>query len=110
MTQIIDSLNWRYATKDFDETKKVSQNDLDEIIEAFRLSPSSFGLEPWKLVVVENQEIRQNLQAHSWHQSQITKASHLLVFARIKNIDDKYVDKFLDNNTKINGATRDQLK
>jgi len=94
-------LEWRYATKDFDTTKKVSEVDLEEIIEAFRLTPSSFGLEPWKLIIIENPEIREKLQVHSWDQSQITKASHLLVFARIKNLDNEYIDKFLLNNSKI---------
>ncbi|NVP18068.1 NAD(P)H-dependent oxidoreductase [Candidatus Gracilibacteria bacterium] len=106
---LIENLNWRYATKSFDTSKKVSEGDLEEIIEVFRLTPSSFGLEPWKLIIVENSETREKLQAHSWNQSQITQASHLLVFARVKNIDDNYIDNFLNNNSKITGATREQL-
>ncbi|MDD2907708.1 MAG: NAD(P)H-dependent oxidoreductase [Candidatus Gracilibacteria bacterium] len=109
MSELIKKLQWRYATKDFDTNKKVSDSDLEDIIEAFRLTPSSFGLEPWKLVIVENPEIRQELQAHSWNQSQITKASHLLVFARVKNIDDAYIDKYLENNSKITGVSREDL-
>ncbi|MDD3145147.1 MAG: NAD(P)H-dependent oxidoreductase [Candidatus Gracilibacteria bacterium] len=109
MSELIKKLEWRYATKDFDTTKKVSDADLEEIIEAFRLTPSSFGLEPWKLVIVENPEIREKLQVNSWNQSQITKASHLLVFTRIKNLDNDYIDKFLLNNSKITGATKEQL-
>lgn len=110
MTKIIDSLNWRYATKIFDENKKISETDLEEIIETFRLTPSSFWLEPWKLIIVENTEIRKELQIHSWNQSQITKASHLLVFARVKSIDEKYIDKFLNNSVKITWASRADLK
>ncbi|MDD3793784.1 MAG: NAD(P)H-dependent oxidoreductase [Candidatus Gracilibacteria bacterium] len=109
MSELIKKLEWRYATKDFDPTKKVSEADLEEIIEAFRLTPSSFGLEPWKLVIVENPEIREKLQVYSWNQSQITKASHLLVFARVKNIDDNYIDAYFDKSVKITGATREQL-
>ncbi len=109
MSDLIKKLEWRYATKDFDTTKKVSEVDLEEIIEAFRLTPSSFGLEPWKLIIIENPEIREKLQVHSWDQSQITKASHLLVFARIKNLDNEYIDKFLLNNSKITWATKEQL-
>lgn len=106
---LIENLNWRYATKSFDTSKKVSEGDLEEIIEVFRLTPSSFWLEPWKLIIVENSETREKLQAHSWNQSQITQASHLLVFARVKNIDDNYIDNFLNNNSKITWATREQL-
>lgn len=106
---LIENLNWRYATKSFDTSKKVSEGDLEEIIEVFRLTPSSFWLEPWKLIIVENSETREKLQAHSWNQSQITQASHLLVFARVKNIDDNYIDNFLNNNSKITLSTREQL-
>ena len=81
----------------------------EEILEVFRLTPSSFWLEPWKLVIVENPEIREKLQANSWNQSQITKASHLLVFARVKNIDDNYIDAYFDKSVKITWATREQL-
>lgn len=109
MSELLKNMNWRYATKDFDANKKVSESDLEEILEVFRLTPSSFWLEPWKLVIVENPEIREKLQANSWNQSQITKASHLLVFARVKNIDDNYIDAYFDKSVKITWATRDQL-
>ncbi|MDF1682740.1 MAG: nitroreductase family protein [Patescibacteria group bacterium] len=99
MSQFLDKMNWRYATKSFDTSKKISQEDLDEIIEVFRLTPSSFGLEPWKLIVIENPEIRKTLKEHSWGQAQITDSSHLLVFARKTIIDDNYIDGFLDNNS-----------
>ena len=109
MTKIIDSLNWRYATKSFDTTKKVSQADLDEIIETFRLTPSSFGLEPWKLIVIENQELKNEMVAYSYNQKQVWECSHLLVFTAVKNIDNDYIDSHLDNNTKITRASREDL-
>jgi len=71
MTQIIDSLNWRYATKSFDTTKKVSDADLEDIIETFRLTPSSYGLEPWKLIIIENEELKNELVNHSFGQKQV---------------------------------------
>lgn len=110
MTKIIESLNWRYATKEFDATKNISNEDLDEIIEAFRLTSSSFGLQPWKLVIVENKQIREKLLHVSWSQKQIVDASHLLVFTRILNVWEKHIDKFLDISCKITCATREQLK
>lgn len=110
MTKIIDSLNWRYATKSFDTTKKVSEQDLNTIIEAFRLSASSFWLEPWKLIVVENSELKNKLVEQSYGQTQVWEASHILVFTRKKDINDEYIDLFLNNVAEITWATRENLK
>lgn len=109
MTKIIDSLIWRYATKSFDTTKKVSQVDLDEIIEAFRLTPSSFWLEPWKLIIIENEQLKKDLMEHSYHQKQVGESSHLLVFAWVKCIDDDYIDSHLDKAVKITWTKREDL-
>ncbi len=107
---VLENLNWRYATKSFDPTKKVSQSDLQEILEAFRLSPSGYGLQPWKLIVVENPQTRAELLSHSWNQAQIVDASHLLVFARVENPGDDLVDAYLDDMVVTTGATRENLK
>jgi len=110
MNKIIEKLNHRYATKEFDVLKSVSKEDLDTIIETFRLTPSSFGLEPWNLVIVENKDIKESLVEHSWGQRQISDNSHLLVLSRVKDLDDKMVNKFLDNNSSITWASREDLK
>ena len=107
---LLENLNWRYATKAFDTNKKISQSDLDEILEAFRLSPSGYGLQPWKLILVENPAIRQELLPHSWNQSQVVDASHLLVFARVENPGNELVDAYLDDMVATTGATRENLK
>lgn len=107
---MLDSLNWRYATKVFDKTKKVTEKDLEEIIEAFRLSPSSFWLQPWKLIIVKDEKKRQELLPNSWNQSQIVDASHLLVFARVENPWDKLIDDYLDDMVSTTWATRENLK
>jgi len=109
MSELIKSLEWRYATKEFDTSKMISNEDLDEIIEAFRLTSSSFGLEPWKLVIVENKEKREELLSASWNQKQIIEASHLLVFTRVLD-NEKQINSFLDNNSKITWASREDLK
>lgn len=110
MNKIIESLNWRYATKSFDTTKKVSEEDLNTIIEAFRLSPSSFWIEPWKLIVVENEELKSKLVEQSYGQKQVWEASHVLVFTRKKDINNEVIDSFLDNMSKIKWASREDLK
>ena len=81
MNSYIDNLNWRYATKKFDTSKKVSQGDLDNLLEATSLSASSYGLQPYEILVVEDAALRAKLQPAAWGQSQITEASHLIVLA-----------------------------
>jgi len=75
------ALQWRYATKAFDANKKIDTPAFDALLESLRLSPSSFGLQPWKFIVVENTALREQLRAQSWNQPQVTDASHLVVLA-----------------------------
>jgi nitroreductase/dihydropteridine reductase len=77
---LIDALNWRYATKKMNG-KVVPQDKVDQILEAARLAPTSSGLQPYKVIVITNLELKQTLLAHSSNQSQIVDCSHLLVFA-----------------------------
>jgi nitroreductase len=95
MSDILESLNWRYATKKFDAAKKITQENWDAIEQALVLSPSSYGLQPWKFIVVNNPEKRKELQVVSWNQSQVIDASHFVVFASKKSIDEKYVDDWM---------------
>jgi len=97
MTQFIKDANWRYATKKFDATKKISEEDLASLKEAIRLSASSYGLQPYKVLIVENPDLRAQLQPVSWGQSQIVDASHLLVFANIINFGEKEIDATINN-------------
>lgn len=110
MHKILEDLNWRYATKEFDSTKKVSREDLNTLIEAFRLTASSFWLQPWKLVVVQNQEIKDSLVEHSWGQKQIANCSDLLVLCRVDNFWDTQVDEFLEDIVKTRWGSREDLK
>lgn len=99
MSNFIENANWRYATKKFDTTKKVSEKDLEVLKEAIRLSASSFGLQPYRVLIIENPELRAKLQGASWGQAQIVEASHLIVFANITNFGDQEVDSYFDNLT-----------
>ncbi|MFN7161226.1 MAG: NAD(P)H-dependent oxidoreductase [Candidatus Gracilibacteria bacterium] len=100
---IIKSLEWRYATKTFDPSKKLSEEDFNELLEALRLTASSFGLQPWKFIVVRNPEIRQQLREHAWGQSQVTDASHLIVLASKKEISDADIIKFIESTAQAQG-------
>jgi len=95
-TQLIDALQWRYATKSFDAAKKLSAELINTLIESLHLSPSSFGLQPWKFIVVENPELRAELRNHSWGQTQATDASHLIVLAVKEKIDAADVQQWIE--------------
>lgn len=92
MSNFINNQNWRYATKKFDSTKKISKEDLDTLKEAMRLSVSSYGLQPYKIIIVENPELRTKVQAAAFGQAQIIDASHLLVFVNETNFGTKEID------------------
>ncbi len=110
MKNVIEALNWRYATKQFDPSKKLSAQQTDTLHEALRLSASSYGLQPWKFIVVTNPEVRKQLRAAAWDQSQITDASELIVLAVQKNVDEKYVDAFVQSVATTRGMPVDALK
>jgi nitroreductase len=97
MSTFLESQNWRYATKKFDATKKISPSDLDILKEAIRLTSSSYGLQPYQVLIIENPEIRAKLQPSSWGQTQIVDASHLIVFANYTKIDNDDIDAFFRN-------------
>ncbi len=79
MNAVIDALNFRHACKKFDPDKKVSPNDLDTILGAACLSPTSFGMEAWKFLVLASDEIRTKVRPACWDQAQVTDASHVIV-------------------------------
>ncbi|MGB3309453.1 MAG: NAD(P)H-dependent oxidoreductase [Nodosilinea sp.] len=93
--QIAQQLNWRYATKQFDPEQKIPDDVWSVLEESLVLSPSSFGLQPWKFFVVRNPDLRQQLRDHAWGQAQVTDASHLVVLATKKDIGAADVDQFV---------------
>jgi len=110
MTDIIEALKWRYATKKFDPSKKVSEADLNELLEALRLAPSSYGLQPWKFIVITNPELRRKLREHAWNQPQITDASHLIVLAARTDLDEKYVKEYVKEISRQRGVSLESVK
>lgn len=110
MSNFIKNANWRYATKKFDASKKVTTDDLETLKEAIRLSASSYGLQPYQVLIIENQEIRQQLQPASWGQTQIVDASFLIVFANITNIGEEHIDAYFDNLTETRGVPQEAIQ
>ncbi|MDO9155125.1 MAG: NAD(P)H-dependent oxidoreductase [Paludibacter sp.] len=93
---MINSLKWRYATKKFDVSKKVSVADLAVLKEAVSLTASSFGLQPYKVIDVQNPELREKLKEVSFGQPQVTDASSLFVFCANDDLTDTHIDEFLE--------------
>ncbi|MEH0156798.1 NAD(P)H-dependent oxidoreductase [Limibacter armeniacum] len=93
---VIEKLNWRYATKKF-STEKLPQDKVDTILEAATLTASSYGLQPWSIVVVNDPAVREQLVEHSWGQMQVKDASHLLVIARQSDMTPAHVEAYIDN-------------
>ena len=104
------ALTWRYATKVFDPAAKVSDAQFEELLEVLRLTPSSFGLQPWKFIVVRDPAVRAQLKPASWGQGQVTDASHLIVLAVMKQITPEYVDHYIDDIVKTRAVTAESLK
>lgn len=97
MNTFLDHQKWRYATKKFDATKKISDEDLATLKEAIRLSSSSYGLQLYKVFIVDNPELRAKLQPAAWGQTQITEASHLFVFANQTTVGNEDIEGYLKN-------------
>ncbi len=97
MSQLLKALTWRYATKKFDANRTLSDDKITIIKEAFNLTASSFGLQPVRLLVVQDQKIQDELVALSMNQQQVADASHILVFCIEKNIDTSYIEAYFKN-------------
>lgn len=110
MNDMISALSWRYATKKFDANKKLSAEQLDTLLEVLRLTPSSFGLQLWKFIVVENPSVREELMGYSWGQKQIVDASHLLVLCRKTQIDASLVESYISDTLEKTGAPAEALQ
>jgi nitroreductase len=103
MNTFLENQNWRYATKKFDSTKKVSEEDLNYLKESIRYASSSFGLQPYKVLIIENKDIKQELLQAAYGQNQIIEAPLLFVFASQTNLDIADIDAYFHNLT----ATRE---
>ena len=110
MSNFIQDANWRYATKKFDVTKKITSNDMNILKEAIRLSASSYGLQPYKVLIIENPELRTQLQPAAWGQAQIVDASHLIVFATETNFGDQHIDNFIKTLTETRGIPAESVQ
>ncbi|MCR9262883.1 MAG: NAD(P)H-dependent oxidoreductase [Flavobacteriaceae bacterium] len=108
--ELLEHLKWRYATKTFDPTQEVSEEDMEKLKEAIQLSVSSYGLQLYKVLVISNQRLKEELKAASWNQDQITDASHLFVFCNYTERKDEDVDTYIQSISQIQGTPVDKLE
>lgn len=114
---LIEDLQWRHAVKAYDSTKKVSEEDLNKVLEAARLAPTSSGLQPFRVIVVENQELKEQMVKGALNPEVMRDCSHVLVFAAWDNYSPEKIDKVYDYHTDVRELPRgrfssytDQLK
>ncbi len=106
---IIEQLKWRYATKDFDKTKKLTVNQLNTLLESVNLSASSYGMQPFEVMVIENQELKDRLRTVSGDQSQVSDASQLILFAARNNLSPLHVEEYIQRIMSIRNVSYDSL-
>ena len=109
MSQVIEALKWRYATKKFNPNKTLSEAKLSVLKEAFDLTATSFGLQPVRLVVVSDTKVQQTLVPLSMGQQQVVDASHLLVFCIEKKVDAAFVEAYFENIKSIRNTSEEIL-
>ncbi|MDA9555831.1 NAD(P)H-dependent oxidoreductase, partial [Pelobium sp.] len=107
---VLSSLEWRYATKKFDADRRLDEEQLNLLMEAVRLSPSSLGLQPYQVLIVSNQQIKEQLKAAAYGQSQLADASHIFVFARPQKYTLDAVNEYAENIAKTRGVTLASLQ
>ena len=103
---LIEDLNWRHAAKAYDSTKKVSQENLNKILEAARLAPTSSGLQPFRVIVVENQELKEKMVEGALNPEVMRDCSQVLVFAAWDHYSDAKIDKVYDHHTDVRDLPR----
>lgn len=108
-SQIIDALQWRYATKVFDPAQKIPAGTWAALEQSLVLTPSSFGLEPWKFLVVQDPAVREALVPHTWNQRQVADASHLIVMTVKVELPLAEIDSLIHRIVDVRGGTADAL-
>lgn len=107
---LIENLNWRYATKEYDPTKRVSKEALHKVLEATRLAPTSSGLQQYRVFAISNQELKEKLRVGSLNPESMTNCSHVLVFAAWDDYTNERIDAIYDYTTKERGLPDGQFK
>jgi nitroreductase len=108
-TEILEKLNWRYAVKKYDPARKIMPEDWEALEDAMTLAPSSLGLQPYKFIVVTDQAVKDRLRTAAYGQSQLSDASHVVVFAYKKSLDEAYAEHYIQRIAEVRGQSREDL-
>ena len=106
---LISALNWRYATKVFDPSRKISEADLKTLLQSLVLTPSSFGLQPYRFLIITDPQVKAKLRDASLGQSQVTDCSHMVVFLARQQMTEADVDHLIQRIAKVRGVQADSL-
>ncbi len=106
---VVSALRWRYATKHFQADRKIPAETWAALEETLVLTPSSFGLQPWKFLVIENPDVRAALREKSWGQGQVTDASHLVVFATRTDVSQEDIDNWVSKLSEVQSTPAEAL-
>ncbi len=106
---MLDQLNWRYATKRFDPSRRIPDETWNALEDSLVLTPSSFGLQPWRFVVVTDPAVKERLVPASWGQTQPAECSHYVVFAAKTDISEAYIDHYLRRMADVRNVEVDSL-
>jgi nitroreductase len=107
---LLDDLRWRYATKTFDPTKTISAETWKILEESLVLTPSSYGLQPWKFIVITDAKLKAQLLPYAWNQTQVTACSHFVIFASKTTLDHDYIDEHFECASKVRGVPVEKMK
>lgn len=107
--QTLAQLQWRYAVKSFDSNKKIPDDAWNTLEQSLVLAPSSFGLQPWKFLIVDDKNLREQLKAASWNQGQVVEADRYVVFAGLRTTTDEDVDRLMARTSEVRGTPIDNL-
>lgn len=110
MNTTLDSLYWRYAVKKFDPSKTLPEEKVSQLTKAFNLTATSYGLQPIRMVVIKNKDLQQSLVPHSYGQSQVADASHVLVLCVETTIDTTYIEGYFDKVREVRGTAEKILQ
>lgn len=108
--EINQALEWRYATKRFDAEKKISAENWAALQNSLVQAPSSYGLQPWKFLIIENKELRAKLRPVTWGQSQVEEASHYVVFTALEKLDVDYIHNYIKRVSEVRGVAISDLE
>ena len=107
--QLVEALNWRYATKKFDPAKKIPAETWNALEQSLVLSPSSIGLQPWKFFVITDATVKTQLMAASYRQAQVADCSHFVALGARRDIDAQHVDRHIERMAEVTGVAADSL-